>query len=116
MAGTVSGGKKAAITNKTRYGMNFYNVIGAVGGRKSTGGGFAKNRELAKLMGAIGGKVSRARTKEAKAIGCPNGHPWTIESTGYHSLTGFRFCKVCARLKARENYLKKVRENNANNS
>ncbi len=61
MAGTKAGGIKAAMTNKQRYGMNFYETIGAAGGRKSTGGGFAKNRELAKIAGQRGGKASRRR-------------------------------------------------------
>lgn len=61
MAGTREGGRKAAMTNKQRYGMNFYETIGAAGGRKSTGGGFAKNRELAKVAGQKGGRASRRR-------------------------------------------------------
>lgn len=61
MAGTVSGGRKAAQTNKQRYGMNFYEVIGAMGGRKSTGGGFAKNKALAQSAGRKGGMASRRR-------------------------------------------------------
>ena len=47
MAGTKAGGIKAAATNKQRYGMNFYEQIGRKGGTLSSGGGFAKNRELA---------------------------------------------------------------------
>ena len=61
MAGTKAGGQKAALTNKQRYGMNFYETIGAAGGKKSTGGGFAKNRELAKIAGQKGGRASRRR-------------------------------------------------------
>jgi general stress protein YciG len=64
MAGTRSGGQKAAATNKQRYGMNFYESIGRLGGRKSRGGGFAKNPELARAAGARGGRASR-RTKSA---------------------------------------------------
>ncbi len=67
MAGTITGGRKAAQTNKQRYGMNFYEVIGAAGGRKSTGGGFAKNRELAKEAGRRGGKASRRRPASSEA-------------------------------------------------
>ena len=59
MAGTEMGGRKAAATNKTRYGLNFYEQIGAKGGRKSRGGGFAANRELAVEAGRKGGKASR---------------------------------------------------------
>lgn len=63
MAGTREGGRKAAVTNKNKYGMNFYGNIGAMGGKKSTGGGFAKNRELAKIAGAKGGRASRRRPR-----------------------------------------------------
>lgn len=117
MAGTIEGGKKAAATNKQRYGKTFYSVIGAEGGRKSTGGGFAKDRDLARKMGKRGGMASRNRTVAERAKGCPNGHAWTIDSTGYHSITRFRFCKVCARQKAHASYLKKMEEKaNADNS
>lgn len=61
MAGTKAGGRKAALTNKQRYGLNFYETIGAAGGKKSVGGGFAKNRELAKIAGQKGGRASRRR-------------------------------------------------------
>lgn len=61
MAGTVAGGKRAAVTNKTRYGMNFYGVIGAVGGRAGNTGGFYNNKELAAMAGSKGGKASRRR-------------------------------------------------------
>lgn len=63
MAGTKTGGKAAAQTNKTKYGPDFYARIGAIGGRKGTTGGFAANRELARIAGRKGGRVSR-RTKK----------------------------------------------------
>lgn len=59
MAGTISGGKRAAQRNKQRHGADFYARIGAQGGKKSRGGGFAANRELARAAGAKGGRVSR---------------------------------------------------------
>jgi len=62
MAGTQAGGRKAAATNKLRYGLNFYEEIGRRGGRISKGGGFAMNRDLAVEAGRKGGKASR-RTK-----------------------------------------------------
>jgi general stress protein YciG len=62
MAGTSNGGKKAAQTNKKRHGANFYAKIGAIGGKKGTTGGFAANRELARMAGRKGGLKSR-RTK-----------------------------------------------------
>jgi len=62
MPGTRAGGLKAAETTKKRYGSDFYIKIGVVGGKKSSGGGFAANPELAKIAGAKGGRISR-RTK-----------------------------------------------------
>ncbi|HUD81461.1 MAG TPA: hypothetical protein VMR08_02465 [Patescibacteria group bacterium] len=64
MAGTVAGGKAAASTNKAKYGSNFYAKIGSIGGKKGHTGGFYANRELARLAGAKGGRISR-RTKKA---------------------------------------------------
>lgn len=74
MAGTPKGGKAAATTNKTKYGANFYAMIGAKGGRKGKTGGFASDkkgadgmtgRERARLAGAKGGRISR-RSKTSK--------------------------------------------------
>ena len=62
MAGTKAGGKAAAKTNKAKYGADFYGRIGAIGGRKGRTGGFWANRELARIAGAKGGRISR-RTK-----------------------------------------------------
>lgn len=39
MAGSIDGGKKAAETNKTKHGEDFYVRIGAIGGKKSSNGG-----------------------------------------------------------------------------
>ncbi|HIA91486.1 TPA: hypothetical protein EYO12_00020 [Candidatus Saccharibacteria bacterium] len=66
MAGTKAGGAKAALTNKKRYGKDFYASIGAKGGRNGNTGGFAANRELARKAGAKGGRISR-RTKAKKS-------------------------------------------------
>lgn len=63
MAGTVAGGRAAAATNKRIYGEDFYARIGALGGKKGKTGGFYANRELARIAGAKGGKISR-RTKK----------------------------------------------------
>jgi uncharacterized protein len=63
MSGTVNGGKQAAQTNKKRYGKEFYASIGRKGGTISRGGGFAANRELARLAGSRGGKISRRGTR-----------------------------------------------------
>lgn len=63
MAGTKTGGKSAAATNKAKYGADFYARIGSMGGKKGHTGGFAANRELARAAGAKGGRISR-RTKK----------------------------------------------------
>ena len=71
MPGTKAGGKKVAITNKAKhdaeylekYGMTFYQYIGSVGGKIGTTGGFYANRELARIAGAKGGKISKRRKK-----------------------------------------------------
>lgn len=65
MAGTKSGGQKAAQTNKTRHGKDFYARIGAAGGKKGTTGGFFANRDLARAAGAKGGRISRRRKATA---------------------------------------------------
>lgn len=70
MPGTVNGGKRAAETNKRKYGKDFYARIGAAGGRKGTTGGFAANRELARIAGAKGGRISRRR-KAAEVAAAP---------------------------------------------
>ena len=59
MAGTKAGGAKAAATNKAKYGADFYSKIGQKGGQNGTTGGFAANRELAKIAGQKGGRISR---------------------------------------------------------
>ncbi len=59
MPGTVSGGRKAAKTNKERHGRDFYKQVGRAGGRKSRGGGFAANPELAREAGRKGGLVTK---------------------------------------------------------
>lgn len=59
MAGTKAGGKKAAATNKARYGKDWYADIGRKGGSNGHTGGFAANPELAKEAGRKGGTISR---------------------------------------------------------
>lgn len=64
MPGTTQGGKDAAATNKRRYGNDFYSKIGAVGGAKSRGGGFAYMKangqtDKIKSAGSKGGTKSR---------------------------------------------------------
>ena len=59
MVGKKDGGQKAAATNKTKYGKDFYARIGAMGGKMGHTGGFYANRDLARKAGAIGGRISR---------------------------------------------------------
>ena len=68
MSGTLEGGRKAAATNKAKYGKEFYANIGRKGGKRSSTGGFASLKvgkdgltgaERAKLAGAKGGKLSK---------------------------------------------------------
>ena len=68
MPGTKEGGLKAQATNKARYGDDFYQRIGAVGGQKSRGGGFASQKrgkdgltghERARIAGSKGGYKSK---------------------------------------------------------
>lgn len=63
MAGTKAGGRAAAATNKSKYGEDFYKVIGAEGGKKGKTGGFYADRELARTAGTKGGKISRRGKK-----------------------------------------------------
>ena len=63
MAGTKAGGRAAAATNKAKYGADFYAKIGARGGKVGRTGGFFVNRDLARVAGAKGGRISR-RTKK----------------------------------------------------
>lgn len=65
MAGTKAGGQKAAATNKSKYGKDFYAEIGRKGGRNGHTGGFAANPELAKIAGAKGGRISKRGPKNA---------------------------------------------------
>lgn len=70
MPGSIKGGKKAAAKNMDKEVIiidgeprrikkgTFYKHLGAAGGRESRGGGFAKDRELARRAGKKGGKTS----------------------------------------------------------
>lgn len=66
MAGTKTGGMKAAATNKKRHGKDFYKRIGSKGGQNGHTGGFASNPELARTAGAKGGRISRRTSAPAK--------------------------------------------------
>jgi len=60
MAGTKTGGQKAAAKNLAKDPF-FYAKIGAKGGRNGNTGGFAANPELARIAGAKGGRISRRK-------------------------------------------------------
>lgn len=63
MAGNKVGGFKTAVTNKAKYGADFYAVIGALGGAVKGRKGFALNPELARIAGRKGGLISRRNRK-----------------------------------------------------
>ena len=68
MPGTITGGQKAADTNRKKYGKDFYARIGRQGGKLGTTGGFAageEGRARARKYGAIGGRISRRTKKTA---------------------------------------------------
>ncbi len=67
MAGTTKGGYRARNTNRERHGSDFYQRIGAQGGKRSRGGGFAADRERAREAGRRGGRVSRRGKAKKKA-------------------------------------------------
>jgi len=75
MSGTRDGGLRAEQTNKQRNGDDFYKRIGAMGGKKSRGGGFQSELvgadgltgyERARIAGSKGGKKSAKTRKAAK--------------------------------------------------
>jgi general stress protein YciG len=68
MPGTLDGGKKSAMTNKRKYGEDFFIRLGAMGGRAGHTGGFFANRELAREAGRKGGKISRKQGPHKKNV------------------------------------------------
>lgn len=68
MSGTVIGGYKAAKTNKERHGKGFYITIGAMGGKKSRGGGWTGRPDLARLAGAKGGAKGKRGPKVTEPV------------------------------------------------
>lgn len=62
MAGTVKGGKKAAETNRLKFGADFYSRLGKLGGKsKNPKKGFGTHRDMAPIMGKRGGHISKRR-------------------------------------------------------
>jgi general stress protein YciG len=68
MAGTRAGGLKASLKVKELYGKDYFAKIGSKGGKKGTTGGFYANRELARLAGAKGGKLSKRGLNKLKVM------------------------------------------------
>lgn len=68
MSETKIGGQKTALTNRLRYGIDFYQRIGKKGWQNGHTGGFASNPELAKLAGRKGGTISRRGKAKKKNI------------------------------------------------
>lgn len=69
MGGTLDGGKKASVTNKTKYGNDFYKKIGSLGGKAGKTGGFCwmkANGQLDKIReaGRKGGRISKRKKME----------------------------------------------------
>ena len=58
MSGTKAGGIKASITNRAKYGEDFYIRNGRKGGQNGHTGGFFANPELARIAGKKGGRKS----------------------------------------------------------
>lgn len=65
MSGSKEGAKKATKTIYEKYGKDFYKIQGAKGGKKSRGGGFTNNPDLATMAGIIGA-YNRWHKKEEK--------------------------------------------------
>ena len=69
MPGTLVGGRKAADTNKKRYGDSFYQKIGHTGGSWKGRKGFAAMpKDKVREYGRIGGYKSRRGPAENSAI------------------------------------------------
>jgi general stress protein YciG len=81
LAGTKTGGKKAAQTNRERHGVDFYQRIGSKGGMNGNTGGFAANRTIAMSAGALGGMNSR-RGYKYLGINSDGLRAWQNSSTG----------------------------------
>ena len=84
MAGTKSGGMKAAATNKSKYGEDFYSKIGVTGGKNGTTGGFYNNPDLAREAGSKGGAASSRGIPRLLIVGDFKKHFETVkEATEY---------------------------------
>lgn len=81
MSGTREGGRKAAATNITKHGEDFYRNIGRKGGRNGHTGGFASEVigrdgltgwERSKVAGKKGGTISRRGKSKKTTKGIEN--------------------------------------------
>lgn len=74
MAGTALGAKNTALTNKMRYGKDYYKRIGSIGGKaENPNKGFGYDPEKSRKLGAQGGRLSKRGLKficieDSKAI------------------------------------------------
>lgn len=66
MSGTKEGGQKTAVTNKVKYGPDFYAKIGAMGGKNGKTGGFAYWQKIGRedLIAEAGRKGGYASTRK----------------------------------------------------
>ena len=64
MSQTHEGGLKTAATNKAKYGEDYYETIGSIGGRaKNPLKGFGSDRARARAAGKLGGQRSKRVAK-----------------------------------------------------
>lgn len=89
--GTISGGKKAAATNKARWGEDYYQRLGKIGGKAGGVKGFALNRELARAAGRKGGRISRRGPKTH----CTFGHELNGDNLLLDTRTRAKRCVKC---------------------
>lgn len=61
MPGTIAGGRRAAATNKAKYGEDYYKNIGKKGGsvRRPETRWWNRHPEMARAAGAKGGSISK---------------------------------------------------------
>lgn len=70
MPGTKARAAKAVATIKAKD-PDFFRRVGAIGGKNGRTGGFAANRELARIAGAKGGRTSKRRPAAPKEDATP---------------------------------------------
>lgn len=80
MSGTKEGGRKTALTNKRKYGADYYKNIGAEGGKLGRTGGFASLKisedgmtgpERAVVAGVKGGRISKRGSSKTRVEVAP---------------------------------------------